>query len=147
MMMAMVKTTKTKWSLIKKAFNDASTKASDNIRTLSLAGIATIWVFKQEKKVDQSTVYEIDNLLAIAAAFIVLTLSRDLLQYLYKTIAWHLCKLKVYKLSTQPEDNTTIEVWDSINLPVSIIFYAKCFVLVCAYTFILLYIWSVIKFV
>jgi hypothetical protein len=148
MMMAMVKTSPTKWKVIKNAFLDASTKVSDNARTFALSGIATIWIFKKEVKTSSGLTYEIDNTLAISAGLIFLFLAIDLLQYLYKTIMWQIYRNRVYKETDDPDEETTkIEVWVNINLPVACMFYLKCIVLVGAYGALMFYLASIIKFV
>ncbi len=148
MKMDMVKTSPTKWKVIKNAFRDASTKVSDNARTFALSGIATIWIFKKEVTTTNGITYEIDNTLAISAGLIFLFLAIDLLQYLYKTIAWQIYKNKVYKKTKKPdEEKTIIEVWDNINFPVSCMFYVKCIVLVVAYVALMCYLASIVKLV
>ncbi|MCH8493925.1 MAG: hypothetical protein LAT53_11895 [Idiomarina sp.] len=141
----MTKTSATKWSVIKSAFNNASTRVSDNARTFALSGIGIIWLFKKEIKVDDVTTYELDNALALAAGLIFLFLITDFLQYLYKTIAWHYYKRKMYGNKDEPNDTDTILVWHHINAPVSVIFYVKCVLLAVAYWQILYYLYSIIK--
>ena len=146
--MVMVKTSPTKWRVIKSAFNHASTKVSDNARTFAFAGMATIWIFRKEVETPTGISYEIDDTLAISAGLIFLFLAIDLLQYLYKTIAWHVCRNKVYKETDEPdEEETKIEVWKNINTPVSWIFYLKCIVLILAYVVLIDYWVSIVRLV
>jgi hypothetical protein len=57
---------------------------SNNTRKLAFAGIAIVWIFKQEK--DGS--YVIPDVLQIAMFMFVISLSLDLLQYIWQTIVW-----------------------------------------------------------
>ncbi len=57
---------------------------SNNTRKLAFAGIAIVWIFKQEK----DDFYVIPNALQIAMLTFVISLSLDLLQYIWQTIIW-----------------------------------------------------------
>jgi hypothetical protein len=68
----------------RETFYEFSGKLSDNTRNLAFAGIAIVWIFKQEK----NSLFTIPNVLAISMLMFVLSLSFDLLQYIYQTIVW-----------------------------------------------------------
>lgn len=61
-----------------------SGKASDVVRQLGLAAVALVWLFK----VDIEGKPQLPSLLLTAAAWAVVSLALDLLQYLYGAAAW-----------------------------------------------------------
>ena len=68
-----------------------SSKASDIVRQLGLAGIAIIWIFKH----DVQGIPKIPHELLLPLELIVLGLTFDLLQYFVAAIIWsnfHRCK-------------------------------------------------------
>jgi hypothetical protein len=65
-------------------YYDMSGKASDIARTLSLAGLGVIWIFK----LDEPEGVRLAQVLVKAAMWIVAALAIDLLQYLYLATVW-----------------------------------------------------------
>lgn len=105
----------------KAAFYKASDTLSENIRKLLLAGIAIIWIFRVGDKSAAGIAFSKTLLLPLGA--FVLGLLLDLLQYLYKTIAWWLfydCKHK-----QGIKDDAEVSAPSMINVPAFIFFYAK----------------------
>ncbi len=68
----------------RKDFYEFSGKLSDNARKLAFAGIAIVWIFKQE----ENGSYIIADGLKTAMLMFVVCLSLDLLHYIYQTIVW-----------------------------------------------------------
>ena len=68
----------------RKTFYEFSGKLSDNARKLAFAGIAVAWIFKQEK----DGLYTIPDTLKNAILLFVISLSLDLLQYIWQTFIW-----------------------------------------------------------
>ncbi len=68
----------------KTTYENSSTKLSDINRTIALAGIAIIWIFKKDK----DGLISVDPRLILPAILFVFALTTDLFQYIYKTIAW-----------------------------------------------------------
>jgi hypothetical protein len=68
----------------RETYYEFSGKLSDNSRKLAFAGIAIVWIFKQEK----NDAYIIPSILKAAMLMFVISLSLDLAQYIYQTIVW-----------------------------------------------------------
>jgi len=67
------------------AYQDYSRQTSDNVRKLSFAAIAIIWVFKAQAPESSVT---IPLILVWSGIFVVLALVFDFIQYAYGTLAW-----------------------------------------------------------
>ena len=75
-----------KLSDYKVTYEEASSKVSDLSRQMAFAGIAIIWIFRQT---DQSVPLICKELIP-PLIFFITTLTFDIFQYIYKTIAWYL---------------------------------------------------------
>ena len=126
----------TKWDVIRDAYYDGTAQVSNNVRTFAIAGIGIIWLFKVTTKV-QGVPYQLDNQLLWAAAFIMACLAVDLIQYLYKSIAWGQVMTGVYKSKASPDNSDEFKVWDHINKPASVAFFTKTVLLLIGYGIIL----------
>jgi hypothetical protein len=114
----------------KSAYEVKSTKASDIVRQLSLAGIGLIWVFKVGEAKDAG----ISLGLLRGALFIFAALTFDLLQYLVGTVTWYLYfrrKEKERHSNTHFVDSFEAPEW--INTPTWILFWLKAVALLIAY--------------
>ena len=107
-----------------------SGKASDIVRQLGLAAIAIAWVFKT----DQAGHPVIPRGLIVTAAWAIITLSLDALQYLYATAAWGILQRR--KELLRQDEFLAPAV---INWPTLVFFWAKCLAVSIAYSFILKY--------
>ncbi|MGA2754572.1 MAG: hypothetical protein ABSE53_12480 [Terracidiphilus sp.] len=116
---------------VREAYEGLSGKASDIVRSLSLAGIALIWLFKAGTP--SSPVLE--PALLKAAFFIFLALSLDLLQYLVGTFTWHSYFLKKEREKTPPDSKFNAPKW--INWPTWTLFWLKAAAMFVAYSYIL----------
>jgi hypothetical protein len=67
------------------AYQDFSAQTSENVRNLSFAAIAVIWVFRVEPS---DGGFALSSPLLAAGTASVLALMLDFLQYAYATIAW-----------------------------------------------------------
>ncbi len=125
----------------KTTYENSSTKLSDINRTIALAGIAIIWIFKKDK----DDIITVDPKLILPAILFILALTTDLFQYLYKTLAWaifyRIKENKVYKKyppkkwSAKLNKYTTAPSW--INYTTWILFGLKIAACLSAYIFLL----------
>ena len=73
-----------KLSDCRETFYEFSGKLSDNARKLAFAGIAIVWIFKQ----GENSLYTIPDPLKAVMLMFVISLSLDLLHYIWQTIVW-----------------------------------------------------------
>jgi len=116
------------------------TKTLSNInRNLAYAGIAIIWVFRQQV----NTGFRIPNALLIPLILIILGLLFDLLQYLYSSIIWtrfHRQKEKQYKDQTGEVEIGKAPPWYPI--PAYVIFYIKIVLNIAGFIWMAFYIFG-----
>lgn len=111
----------------KKDYQDFSSKLSDNSRKLAFAGIAVIWIFKQE--IDGEIL--LPDKLKLAMLMFVLTLLFDLFQYIYQTSVWggfH----RFYEKRLDSEDSE-ITASKYFNWPALVFFWLKIVTLAFGY--------------
>jgi hypothetical protein len=113
-----------------KVYQEFSGKLSDNTRKLAFAGIAIVWIFKQGK----NGTFLLPDLLKLAILMFVITLSFDLLQYIYQTIIWGFFH-RYYEKKFGEDHELTAPKY--INWPAIIFFWSKVTVLVVGYVFVL----------
>jgi hypothetical protein len=115
------------------AYQQLSGKASDLARTLSLSGIAIIWVFKS----NTSTGPEIPQELFRPGVFVVLSLALDLLQYVSSAVAWGVYGRVRELRGTTVEEEFKAPRW--LNWPGILTFYGKILCVALAYYYLLQY--------
>lgn len=112
----------------KKDYQYFSGKLSDNSRKLAFAGIAIVWIFKQE----ENGTYVIPDILKAAMLLFVFSLSFDLLQYIYQTITWglfHRCNEK--KFDGREDVDVLAPCW--LNWPAIVLLWLKIMALAAGY--------------
>ncbi len=107
-----------------------SGQLSDNTRKLAFAGIAIVWIFKQEK----NGTFILPSLLKLAILMFVITLSFDLLQYIYQTIVWGIFHRYHEK---KIAENSELKAPIYFNWPAIAFFWSKVIVLVIGYILVL----------
>lgn len=65
---------------------ESTAKVSENSRTLALSAIAIVWLFKTQNG-DQ---YQVPDSLQIPLFLVVSAMALDFLQYVYRSIVWHI---------------------------------------------------------
>jgi hypothetical protein len=127
-----------------KTVGDFSSKASDINRSLALAGIAVIWIFKNPEKTAATLSTEsgpaLSNELFWPLALLIASLILDLIHYVYGATFWKIfyeIRLKRWKDGklTNPQI-MDVEAPDRITIPIIIIFYAKITAMGAAYYFL-----------
>lgn len=110
---------------------DATAKVSENTRTLALSAIAIVWLFKH----DNGGAYEIPQSLLIPLALVVLAMTLDFCQYVYRSVAWHVIFRRQEKCLAlkQITESTELYVSPWVNFLAYCFFYAKVLCLACAY--------------
>ena len=122
----------------KLTYEEASSKVSDLSRQMALAGIAIIWIFRQT---DLSGQIICKELIPPLFSFI-LTLTFDILQYIYKTVAWYIFfRTREKKINKKNPDPTT-QANPIINLPTWILFGSKIVSLIIGYIMIFIYLFD-----
>jgi len=116
------------------AYQDYSRQASENARRLSFAAIAIIWVFKTE--VGDGPV-AVPAILLWSGLAVVLSLTFDLLQYIYGTAAWGIFHRRKELSNVPPGEQFKAPAW--INRPTGIFFALKVVMVGLAYVFLLLF--------
>ena len=124
-----------KLSDYKLVYEEASLKVSDLTRQMALAGIAIIWIFRQSDKPD----LVICKQLLPPLILFVTTLSFDITQYVYKTIAWYVFYRKKEKKIKKKNPNPPTQAKPNINRPTWICFWIKVTTLIIGYIFIFIY--------
>lgn len=120
----------------KKDYHDFSGKLSDNVRKLAFAGIAIVWIFKQE----ENGTYVVPGILKTAMLLFVLSLSFDLLQYIYQTIVWGVFhRYNEKKFDGRGDVELLAPCY--LNWPSNILLWSKVVVLVAGYIFMIRFLW------
>ena len=116
----------------RETFYEFSGKLSDNARKLAFAGIAIVWIFKQE----ENGSYTIPDALKTAMLMFVVSLSLDLLQYIYQTIVWG--SFHTYQENKLKHDEKADFLAPRIFKNIAnVIFWSKVIALVIGYVFML----------
>src|SRR5271155_4941857 len=113
---------------IRAAYEGLSAKASEIVRQLSLAGVAVVWLFKAGGADSPQLALP----LVRAALFFFLALVLDFLQYLSGTMIWHIYFDRRQNQGMKLEEEVSPSA--RLNWPTWIIFYAKSFVVLFAYS-------------
>lgn len=117
-----------------------SGKASEIVRQLGLAGIAVVWLFKQDNK----QFAQIPADLKLPLFLIVIGLACDLLQYAVSTVIWGTYHRHKERSGISPSDD--FKAPTPINIPGIVFFALKIILIIAAYVFLLKFINSVIIF-
>ncbi len=116
----------------RETFYEFSGKLSDNARKLAFAGIAIVWIFKQ----GENGSYTIPGTLKSAMLMFVISLSLDLLHYIWQTIVWG--SFYTYKENKLSHDENADFLAPSIFKNIAyIIFWLKVIALFIGYVFML----------
>lgn len=116
-----------KLSEIRVAYEELSCKLSEINRQLCFAGFAVIWIFNKSEN-NISVPIE----LYYPAFFFILSLSADIFQYIYSSLAWYF-----YYISKREKgkEDSTIEINEPecLNIPAWLFFFLKLVFLVIGY--------------
>jgi len=118
----------------KKDYQEFSGKLSDNTRKLAFAGIVIVWIFKQV----ENGFYTIPEALKFVMFMFVISLSLDLLQYIYQTLVWGTFHRYYEKKNGEEYDVTAPRYF---NWPAICFFWAKIITLVIGYIYMLRFLW------
>ena len=123
---------------------DATQKVTQLVQTLSLSGLAIIWLFSKK---NSSEIFEIPLDLKLPFFLLLVVMSLDFLQHFSRAVIWHVYyRLKEDKLrvNMEPDDKSksvneqkTMYAPACINYLAYALFYSKSFVLICAYSMLL----------
>lgn len=119
-------------------YYEYSGKASDIARQLCFAGIALIWIFKQEK----GAPLDVPGLLLIPAWLFVLALALDLIQYAAASAIWSIYGRCLEGRNTPSDQDIDAPMW--FNWPTLVCYWLKLVFVVLAYIQILQYIQSLL---
>ena len=118
----------------KKEYQWFSEKLSDNTRKLAFAGIAIVWIFKQ----GENGTFNLPSLLKKAMLMFVITLSFDLLQYIYQASLWGAFHRYYEKRFGEDHELTAPKYF---NWPALIFSWSKVAVLLVGYVFMVRFLW------
>jgi len=120
--------------ICRETFYEFSGILSDNTRKLAFAGIAIVWIFKQ----GENGSFTIPNILRKAMLMFVLSLSLDLLQYIWQSFIWGIFyTYKEKKLNHNENiDFLAPNIFKDIA---NIFFWSKVITLVIGYIFMLIF--------
>jgi hypothetical protein len=104
-----------------------SEAASDVSRKLNFAGLALIWLFK----INDNGQDHIPSELLFPCTLIILSLSFDILQYIYGTAAWG-----IFSRQKEKEGNDEFKAPRVINWPSLLCFWIKTSMIPVAYLFL-----------
>jgi hypothetical protein len=120
----------------RKTYYEFSGILSNNTRKLAFAGIAIVWIFKQEKEGS----YVIPDALQVAMLMFVISLSLDLLHYTWQTIVWG--RFHSYKEKKLNHDENVDFLAPSVFKNVAnVIFWLKVVAIVPGYIILLRFLW------
>jgi hypothetical protein len=117
-----------------------SGSASSVSRQVAFAGIALIWIFKN----DVQGTYTLPADLLVPALCFVLGLSLDLLQYVFATAVWGIFARVKEMQGASPDQSLTAPPY--FNLPALVCFWGKVLAVLVGYLGLLAYLKSAIKF-
>jgi hypothetical protein len=117
-------------------YEEASSKVSDITRQMALAGISIIWIFKQPDTAGKLLSKDL-ILPLISFGF---TLTCDILQYIYKTIAWY-CFYRMHEKKVDPnvDPDPPLQANIRMNRPSWILFWFKVVGLIFGYILIFIF--------
>jgi hypothetical protein len=124
-----------KLSEYRKEYYSLSAKASDVARQLAFAGIALIWIFKQ----DARPFPIIPRPLLLPSLLLAAALAADLLHYITATCIWGNFQWRKEKNKKQEEPDPELKAPRFYNWPALILFCLKLIFVAAAYCFILKY--------
>ena len=127
-----------KLSYYRSTYEEASGKVSDLTRQMSLAGIAIIWIFRQPDVHSNIICKE----LIPPLLFFVFSLTFDLLQYIYKTIAWAIFFRTKEKRIKRKDPDPPMTASPVMNYPTWVLFALKVIFLIIGYIFIFIYLFG-----
>ena len=119
---------------VRDAYYEASKKASEIARQLSFAGIALIWIFKQEK----GGISDLPGVLLLPAALFVIALALDLIQYFLASGIWSLYARHLESQGIAEDAEVDAPVW--FNWPTLFCFWVKLVFVILGYWLMLHYI-------
>lgn len=119
------------------AYNNFSGQASANVRTLGLAAIAVIWVFKR-KSADGGV--HLPLLLIWSGTVVVLALAFDFLHYITGTVAWGWFNRQLENDGVSLDQQFQAPAW--LNWPINACFILKTALLAIGYLLLLVSLFS-----
>ena len=125
-----------KLSECREAYYELSGKASEVSRNLAFAGIALIWIFKEDQ------VNKVPGPLIFPALLFVIALALDLLHYTYGAAVWGIRQRheeKKLKDLSQDREFSVSRFW---NWPTNLFYLGKILAVVCGYALVTRYIGS-----
>jgi hypothetical protein len=121
---------------VRTAYYEYSAKVSDIARTLSLAGIGVIWIFKTDSKDGP----HVPHALILPAFSLVAALTFDVLHYLVATIIWGSFNRYKERKATKEGTEFRAPVW--FNWPTTfVLFPLKILAVAFAYFLLLQFLW------
>lgn len=127
-----------KLSHYRETYEEASSKVSDITRQMALAGIAIVWIFRQPDPSERIICQE----LILPLVLFVATLFFDIIQYMYKTIAWYWFFRINEKRNHSKNTDPPIQAMPRLNYPTWTFFYLKVICLMIGYVFIFVYLFD-----
>ncbi|MEJ1366288.1 MAG: hypothetical protein RPU42_14530 [Candidatus Sedimenticola sp. (ex Thyasira tokunagai)] len=113
---------------VRDAYYGYSGSASTVSRQASFAGIAIVWIFKSEN----SVAYSLPETLLYPTLFLVLSLTLDLLQYIYSSAAWGIYH-RIMEKTHGVEYAGEVYAPEQINWPTNAFFWGKLVCLLVGY--------------
>jgi len=122
---------------VRAAYYEFSGKTSDIARTLSLTGLAVIWIFKS----DATDGPHVPNVLITPAFLLVLALILDFLHYVVATVVWGSYARYKERRNTAEDAAFTAPAW--FNWPTTFfLFPLKVIAVWSGYTLLLQFLWQ-----
>lgn len=123
----------------------ASLKAGDISRQLGYAGVALIWLFKNQTS-PASESFALPQELYLPAALILSSLGMDLLQYVFKSAIWGFLQRRIEnKYSTDNSKEYLVAGW--VNWPSLGLFWLKLLTMISAYALLLQFLFVHVNFI
>jgi len=127
-----------KLSEYRKIYYDLSSKASDVARQLAFAGIALVWLFKQDAK----PIPIIPSSLLLPTALLACALAFDLLQYIFGAFIWGNFQWRKEKNKNTTNKDPDLSAPRCYNWPALSFFSLKLISIVIAYFLIIKFVFN-----
>ena len=126
-------------SIVQERYEFYTGKASDINRSLALAGIAVIWIFKSSSE----GITSIPNTLITPLIFLIISLGVDLIQYIIGGLIWWIYFLYKEQQKKKGKDiGKELDAPSAFPITLWILFIAKITSTIVAYTYLLRFLYD-----
>ncbi len=118
---------------LRDCYYESTEKLSELVRTLGLAGIAVIWMFRSES---ENGALNIPSEFVSPLELFILSLLLDFFQYFYKSVTWG--ALNHFHWRSHRKNNRDVEISEKWNWGALFFFWSKVLSMMTGYIFLLI---------